>query len=566
MNKKLITRIGAALTVAVTVFSAMARTTSPESSAQQTMVTFNNIISKLQQFYVDSLDLEKNALTGINAMLQDLDPYTQYFTEAEANQFRNDANGEFGGIGVVLTSYNGQTYITDPMPGKPAFKAGLRSGDKVIMVDSVSTRNKPNDFVRGLVRGFAGTPLSITVVRPFVADSVITVRFEREKIQQPVVPFHTVFEPGIGYLEISTFSPDNTAESVRKVLEEFKKEKNLKGIIIDLSDNTGGLITQAVEVASMFLPRGTKVLETRSKGGAMDRTYYTKQDPIFPDIPLAVIINRNTASASELFSGALQDYDRAVLIGQRSFGKGLVQSTMEMPYNGMLKVTTAKYHLPSGRLIQALDYSNRDENGHPGYTPDSLSNIFHTTAGRIVKDGGGLQPEILVNDSLEHPFTVYTLMVKPYMFNFANEWYARHPLPEGKDFEFTDEVWNAFLDSLPYSSIKLDSQSQYLIDKLRETARESGTLNDSIENQLNALAAAIIPEVRTEINDARQDIEPSLAAMIAERYGFSQAMSMMSARYDKGIQEARKILLDPAAYKAMLKAAPAAPQGKKKKK
>lgn len=537
------------ITLALMAICCMAATAqrSPESNLQRSIRTFQSLLTNLQQYYVDTLSIDKHMNTGIGYMLRSLDPYTEYYTEEEAEQFRSESNGEYGGIGIRIATYDGQAYFTDPMPGHPAFNAGLRSGDKVVMVDSVSTRGHNSDFVTKLVRGQAGTPVTITVVRPYRTDSLLTVTLTRAKLAIPAVQYATVLPSGIGFIQLTTFSPDDTAEQVRRRLEEFKKDKGLKGIILDLSDNGGGLLSQAVDIASMFLPKGSKVLET--KGPKNSTVYTTKKEPIFPDIPLAVIINQGSASASEVLAGALQDYDRAVLIGQRSFGKGLVQSTLPMPYDAMLKVTTAKYYIPSGRLIQALDYSHRDEQGHPGYTPDSLAKTFYTAAGRPVKDGGGLQPEIVVEDSLEHYYLVYNLFTKPYLFDFANRWYATH---QQQPFVMTDQVWREFADSLPEKALEYESATTRTIDLLRRTAREDKVLSDNAAAQLDSLAKLLRPDPKGELEKARPEIEKILAPMLAERYGFEQAGYRTALDYDKGVKEAVSILLDPARYKALL--------------
>lgn len=525
---------------------------SPESALQQSIRTVQEVLVKLQANYVDSLKIEKNVHDGLEYMLQSLDPYTEYYNSDETDQFINNNQGEYGGIGITLATYNGQTFFSSPMEGHPAFKAGFRTGDKVIKVDSVDTRGRDSNFVTKLVRGQAGTPVTITVVRPFVQDSIITATLIRSKVAIPAVSYYEILPSGIGYIHLSSFSPDNTAEQVRRVLEEFKRDKKLKGIILDLSDNGGGLLNQAVEIASMFLPRGSKVLETKGRTADKSTVYTTRREPIFPSMPMAVIINRGSASASEVLAGALQDYDRAVLVGERSFGKGLVQSTMPLPYNAMLKLTTAKYYIPSGRLIQALDYSNRDENGHPGYTPDSLANTFFTAAGRPVKDGGGLQPEVIVKDTMVNYYLMYNLVRNPYLFNFANRWYAEHPMKEGTPFVMTDEVWNAFASSLPKEALDYETSTSQALDALRKAAGEDKLLTPAIAEQLDKLTQELKPESSTLLKESRADIEAILAPMIAERYGFQKAAKALETTVDPTVIQAEKILLSPRRYKELL--------------
>lgn len=540
------------LLLGIISFCPIAAQNSPENALNRSLRTTQSLLSTLQQYYVDTLNLETRVHDGLNAMLSNLDPYTEYYTQEEAEQFRSDANGEFGGIGVRIATYDGQAYFTNPMPGRPAFMAGIRSGDKVIKVDSVSTRGKDSAFVTKLVRGQAGTPLTITVVRPYCTDSIITMTLERAHLSIPVVPFYTILPSGVGYVQLNSFGADDTAEQLRRVLEQFKADKNLKGLILDLSGNGGGLLTQAVDIASMFLPRGSKILDTKGRTDEISTTYVTKKDPIFPDLPLALIIDRGSASASEVLAGALQDHDRAILLGERSFGKGLVQSTIRMPFDGMLKLTTAKYYIPSGRLIQALDYSHRDENGHPGYTPDSLANTFYTDAGRPVKDGGGLQPEIVVEDTVAQYYLLYNLTRHPYLFNFANRWAATHPLPKGENFVMSDLVWQEFVDSLPPAALDYESQTTRALNLLQRAATDDKLLNQQAQQQLEALKQALKPNPKAELEAARADIERALVPMIAERYGFEEAENQAIVRYNPIVAKAVDILLNKTKYKALL--------------
>lgn len=545
--------------IAAAAFAAAPARQDPESALQRAMRTSNTIYTSLAQHYVDSLDIDSVMRMGMGYMLASLDPYTEYYTQEEADRFRSSSNGEYGGIGIRIATYDGQAYFTDPMEGKPAFRAGLRSGDKIVKVDSTSTQGKNADFATRLIKGQAGSPVTITVVRPYVQDSVLTFTMEREKLVIPAVPYYAVLPGGIGYIELNTFSPDDTGEQVRRALESFKRDKELKGIILDLADNGGGLLSQAIDIASMFLPKGTKILETRGRDAGETRVLKTTKEPIFPDMPLAVILDRGSASASEVLSGALQDHDRAVLVGERSFGKGLVQSTLPMPFDGMLKVTTAKYYIPSGRLIQAADYSHRDADGRPGYTPDSLAKTFRTDAGRPVKDGGGLQPEVSVSDTLAHSDLVYNLVSKPYMFDFANRYGARVKGP----FAMTDAVWEEFVTSLPDTALNYESRMEKGLQELRNAAAREGLMNDETRARFDALGKALKRDSRTELTEARTELERFLVPMLAERYGFEQARYAAEVERDPSVRAAVRILLDPTEYRLLL-SAPAMP-GKKKK-
>lgn len=519
---------------------------SHDNTINQQLSTLTRVVRELENGYVDSLRTEKMMRAGIDAMLATLDPYTIYYSEAETDAFKEATTGEYGGIGIRIASYNGQPYFTSPMKGLPADRAGLRSGDKIVKVDTTSTIGKDNSFVTSLLRGEPGVPVTVQVIRPYTPDSLITATIIREKLQLPAVSLAHVDSTGIGYLALSTFS-EGAAREVGAELEKFKADKNLKGVVIDLSDNGGGLLSQAVDIAGMFLPKGTTIAVTKGRGDNERRTYKTSHQPILPDVPLAVIINGGSASASEILAGALQDLDRAVLIGERSFGKGLVQSTRELP-QGMLKYTTAKYYIPSGRLIQAIDYSHRGTDGKALNVPDSLTHEFKTAAGRTVRDGGGLKPDIEVKDSTLS-LVLYKLWEGPWLFNYANLYAATHAnIASPEDFNLSNEDYIDFVNKSRQNGFKYTSTAASNIPSLRDYAKQEGYLSQEADSLLAQLEKSLTPDIDADLNKHRPQIESLLVPMIVERYYYDNGAQRAGLRWNKELEKAREILLDPKRY------------------
>ncbi|MDE6174093.1 MAG: S41 family peptidase, partial [Duncaniella sp.] len=389
---KKLTLIAASLVLLCMLASAATR--SKKNEISRNLDIFNALYKELQTFYVDSIDAEKSINTAIAAMLNDIDPYTEYFSAKDQDAFRTMTTGEYGGIGSIIQQNEEGVIISEPYEGSPAQKAGLRPGDLFVSIDGDSVLGWTSDRVSNKLKGQSGSTLKLVMKRPWVSDSIKTFEFKRAKIQIPPVPYVGMVRPEIGYIGLNTFSEKSAAE-VRAGVEKLIKD-GAKGLILDLRGNGGGLVESAIEILGFFLPKGTAVLTTRGKGVLNEKVYKTSVNPIDTKIPLAVLVDGSSASASEIVSGALQDLDRAVIIGNRSFGKGLVQSTRELPYDGMLKVTIAKYYIPSGRLIQAIDYSRRNPDGSVARIPDSLTNVFKTAGGREVRDGGGITPDIKI--------------------------------------------------------------------------------------------------------------------------------------------------------------------------
>lgn len=549
-----------ALTIGVATSPGIAQKSHINNINQQ-LSTLTQVVRELNDAYVDTLRTEKMVRAGLDAMLATLDPYTVYYSDAETESFKESTSGEYGGIGIRIVRYGSQPYFTSPMKGLPADRAGLRSGDRIVKVDTTSTVGRDNQFVTSLLRGEPGTQVSVQVIRPYVEDSVINVNIIREKLNVPAITLARLDSDGIGYIALSTFS-ENAAKEVAAELEKFKSSGNLKGVVIDLTDNGGGLLTQAVEIAGMFVPKGTQIVTTKGRSGEARRIYRTPHTPILPDTPLAILINRGSASASEVLAGAIQDLDRGVLVGERSFGKGLVQSTRELP-QGLLKYTTAKYYIPSGRLIQAIDYSHRTADGKAQNVPDSLTHEFLTAKGRKVRDGGGLRPDVEVKDSTIS-LLAYKLWEGPWLFNYANRYAATHPeIAAPEEFALAEGDFKDFADGLQKNNFKYTSTAASQISALRDVAKQEGYLTQEADSLLKSLETELTPRLESDLAKNREQIETILVPMIVERYYYDPGAALSALQWNREFAEARKLLLDDKRYNDILNTKAPAKKSKK---
>ena len=527
---------------------------SHDAAVNRNMTTFNALVKELELNYVDTIRPNEAFDAAIAAMLSTVDPYTEYYSSEKRSDLTKMTTGayDYGGIGSYIMQKDSMAYISYPMEYAPAGKAGLKTGDHIVRVDSVDTSHMGSEEVTKYLRGQAGTPVKVTVVRPFVTDSILTFEMTRAKLQDPSVPYWAVIDGNTGYIRITQFIAD-TGKDVREALEAFKADPKVKQIVIDLRGNGGGLLEQAVDVLGNFLPKGTEVLRTKGKDEASVKIYKTTKSPIFPDIPLAVLIDGGTASASEITAGALQDLDRAVLVGSRSFGKGLVQGTMQLPYDGLLKVTIAKYYIPSGRLIQALDYSHRNPDGSVARTPDSLTNVYHTAAGREVRDGGGLKPDI----EIEWPPVsrlVYNLVRDNWIYDYATKYANTHPTPQAGpwEFEVTDEIYGDFKQSIDPQKLKYDKVLDELLKELRKTAEEEGYLTDAVTASIDSLQPMLTHNLNHDLDNRRKEVSEYLGGEIAQRYWFDNGKLIQDLKTDDALKKAEAILSDPAEYRKIL--------------
>ena len=539
--------------VAVPQSLAVDPSSSHDASVARNLTTFNALVKELEMNYVDTIRPKEAFNSAIAAFLSTVDPYTEYYSAEQRSDLTKLTTGQFdyGGIGSFIMQRDSASFISYPMEGAPAAKAGLRSGDQIIRVDSVDTSHMGSEAVSKLLRGQAGTPLTVTVRRPYVTDSILTFEMVRGKLVEPSVPYWGVIDGNTGYIRVTQFI-EQTGKDVREALESFKKDPAVKQIVLDLRGNGGGLLEQAVDIVGNFVPKGTEVLRTRGRDAKSEKIYKTTHTPIFPDIPLAVLIDGGSASASEITAGSLQDLDRAVLVGSRSFGKGLVQSTMQLPYDGLLKVTVAKYYIPSGRLIQALDYSHRNPDGSVARTPDSLTNVYKTLHGREVRDGGGLKPDIEV-DWGQVSRLAYNLVRDNWTYDFANRYANTHPtIPPASEFVITDEIYEDFKKSIDPKKLKYDKVLDEILKELRKTAGEEDYLNDQTTALLDSLSPLMTHNLSHDLDNRREEVSGYLGAEIAQRYYFDKGKIIQDLRNDEALKKAEAILSDPAELNKML--------------
>ena len=547
---------GAALLVAAIAGSwgVNAAKKSHDSAVARNLNVFNALVKELEMNYVDTIRTDESFSTAIRALLSTVDPYTEYYSSDDAENLAKMTTGEYGGIGSYILQRDSFVYISGPYEGSPAALAGLKAGDRIVRIDTADAKGMASDKVSKLLRGPAGTIVNLRLERPYAGpDSVIEVAVERRKIQTPSVPYSRLDpETGIGYIRLTTFI-DKSPKEVETALDSFRNDPRLKGVVLDLRGNGGGLVESAVDIVGFFVPKGTEILRMRGRDKSAEKVYKTSRKPIMPDIPLAVLIDGGSASSSEITAGSLQDLDRAVLIGSRSFGKGLVQGTRPLPYDGFLKVTTGKYYIPSGRLIQALDYSHRNPDGSVARVPDSLTNVYRTAAGREVRDGGGLTPDITV-DWGKMSRLLFNIARDNWAFDFATRFAAENPsIPAPEEFEITDGIYADFKASIDPKRFKYDKVGEDLIKQLNETLDAEGYMNDSVRSQLDGLSRLLIHDLDSDLDIKRKDIAEYLGEEISSRYYYERGRAAHQLKGDTAMAEARRILLDPAEYRRILK-------------
>lgn len=519
-------------------------------SYSQNVEVFSDVLKRLSIHYVDTLDIDKSVKYGIGAMLSTLDPYTVYFTEEEAKEFAEQSTGEYAGVGCTIVQRDSAVYVSEPFEDTPAYEVGLRAGDKIVMIDNDTVLAWKSDDVSKRMRGLPNTSLRMVIERTGV-DSLIEVNIMRRIItRNPVVHYGTVAD-GVGYILLETFS-DKAADEVRKAFIELKEKNHITSLILDLRDNGGGLVGEAVDILSMFVPRGTTVLESRGKDADGNHVYKTNREPIDTQIPLVVLINGYTASSSEVVAGALQDLDRAVVVGERSYGKGLIQQVFPLPYNRTIKVTVSYYYIPSGRSIQAIDYTKRDADGRVARVPDSLTNEFKTAGGRIVRDGGGITPDIAIKpDTMSHLH--YYLYMGHHIFDYATRYVSNHDtIAPAADFSLTDADYEAFKDFVEQRDFKYDKMSSKRLEELREAMTFEGYMDENAKHLIEQLEQSLQHNVRQDLDTFRKEIELSLTQEIVRRYYYQRGAIEVSLRGDTTIKGAVDLLQSPVQYKEIL--------------
>jgi carboxyl-terminal processing protease len=505
---------------------------------------FTNLYKEINTYYVDDLDPGKLMRTGVDAMLESLDPYTNYISETEIEGFRYITDGKYNGIGAMIRQIGDYVTITEPYDNCPAQKAGLKAGDRVLEVDGKSAKGKSTDDVSAILKGFPGTEVDLLIKRPG-ENKNLKITLVRDEVIVPNVPYSGMVSDEVGYVTLTTFTRDagrNVGEAVKKLKAE---NPQLKGIIFDLRGNGGGLLTEAVNVSNVFIPKGEMIVTTKGKVADWDRSFKTLNKSIDEQIPLVVLINKGSASASEIVSGVIQDFDRGVLIGQRSYGKGLVQNTRDVGYNSKVKMTTAKYYVPSGRCIQGVSY----ENGEPIDIPDSLRTAFKTQSGRPVLDGGGVKPDIAVKEHLDIPI-IKDLLKKYMIFEYATDYTLKHSeIAAVEDFRFTE--FDDFAAFLQKENFQYETQSEKILETLKSTAEKEG-LADAFKADLKTIQNTIDTEKKNELYENKEAIISLIEKEIASRYYFQKGRIQIGLRNDEEIQEALAVIKDQTRYNKLL--------------
>ena len=517
------------------------------------MEIFNAIYKNLDLMYVDTLNADEVVGNGVKAMLGSLDPYTTYYPEEKVNELKNMLTGKYAGVGS-LVRYNYQLQrvcINEPYENMPAAEVGLKKGDIILSIDGEDMTGKTVEYVSDHLRGDPGTSFILKVKRPSTGK-VLRLKVTRRTIQMPFLPYYGMLEGGIGYINFNSFT-DNCAKDVRRAFIDLKKQ-GAKSLVFDLRNNGGGSVSEAVSIINMFLPKGKTVLKMRGKLQRSNNEYKTTVEPIDTIMPMVVLVSNNTASASEIMSGSMQDYDRAIILGTRTFGKGLVQATMDLPYNGQMKLTTSKYYIPSGRCVQALNYKHA-QGGYVEHVPDSLTKVFYTAGGREVRDGGGVKPDVEVKpDSLPN-IAFYLAGARDsneVMLNYEVDYIAKHPtIAPAKDFALTDADYDDFKARVLKADFKYDRETEKYLTDLEKLAKFEGYYDDA-KPEFEALKKKLSHNVAKDLDYNKKAIKQLLENDIVTAYYFQGGAIQNSLRYDKQVMEAVRLLNSPEEYQKIL--------------
>lgn len=511
---------------------------------------FATLFKEVNTYYVDEVNPNELMKIGIDAMLASLDPYTNYIPEDQIEDFRTMTTGQYGGIGAVIGKRNGVNTVLMPYKGFPAFEKGLRIGDVIEKVDGINVKEKSTEDISKLLKGQANTDITLTI-RRYGLEEPMEIKFQREHIRVENVPYSGMLNAEVGYIKLSDFTP-GAGNEVRKALENLK-ENGAKSLVLDLRDNPGGLLSEAVNVSNVFIPKGSKVVSTKGKVEQWNKTYHALDAPLDTEIPLVVLTSSRSASAAEIVAGVIQDYDRGVLVGAKTFGKGLVQATRPLTYNSQLKVTTAKYYIPSGRCIQAIDYSHREEDGSVGKVPDSLKVEFLTKRGRPVYDGGGIDPDVDVEIGRLAPISV-SLYSKGFIFDYATEYHHTHPkIADVKDFQISQKDYAAFTNWLSDKEYDYTTEVEEKINELEESAKKEKSY-ENIQNQIDALRSNFAHNKKEDLQEFSDEIKALLKQEIVSRYYLQDGMMEASFESDENIQAAVEVLTAPQEYASYLSA------------
>lgn len=512
---------------------------------------FHSVFRELDLCYVDTLDVAKVVDAGIQAMVSSLDPYTVYYPEEEDEDLKMMITGKYAGVGAIIRYHkrHNRVVIVEPYEGMPALDAGLRAGDVLLSIDGKDLEGLPVDKVSDMLRGEPQTQLTVRFKREGVADSLMEVKLTRANIALPAVPYYTLLSDSTGYIILNSFT-ENCARDVRLALVELRNQ-GARGLILDLRGNGGGSLSEAVDIAGLFVPKGTEVVSTKGKIAQAAQTFKTQREPLDLQIPLVVLVDGQSASASEIVAGAMQDLDRGIILGRRTYGKGLVQAVRNLPYNASLKVTTSKYYTPSGRCVQAIDYARRGEDGSVERIPDSLTTVYYTRAGRPVRDGGGITPDIEVQAE-RLPNLLYYLANEDVLFDFATQYYRTHPtIATAHDFAIDDSLYAAFKECVKASGFTYDRGSEKALEALKEIAKFEGYM-DAASAEFAALEKKLNHDLDRDFDYFEKDIKLLLADEIVTRYYYQRGSIIQAVKSDSTLHQAQQLLNDKAAYTKLL--------------
>lgn len=510
------------------------------------------ILKEIDMFYVDTINIDNVVNKTVNSMLTQLDPYTNYISEKDMGDLEFMTTGEYAGIGSIISYQDSSVVINEPYEGLPADKSGLKAGDVILAIDDIDVKNSTVQEVSNLLKGQPETTLIITVKRPG-EDKNRKIKVVRDKITINPISYSAVVDNNIGYMHFGTFT-ENGAQEVKNAIIDLQN-KGAKSLIFDLRGNGGGIMEEAVKIVNIFVSKGQEVVSTRGKIKQWDRVIRTNDQPLDSLMPLVVLIDNGSASASEIVSGTLQDLDRAVIVGDRSFGKGLVQTVRELPFGASLKVTTAKYYTPSGRGIQAMDYTHRNPDGSVGRIPDSLTTVFHTKNGREVRDGGGIIPDIKVEET--RPGTISFYLLNDYViFNYATKWVQNHPtIPAVIDFKFSDEDYEQFKNYVKSIDFEYDRISERSLKSLEEVMEFEGYMKTATK-EFKALEEMLVPNLDRDLETFKDEIKNLISSEIVKRYYYKKGAVQESLKTDKVFDKAVEVLKDKSLYEQTLQPKP----------
>lgn len=517
---------------------------------------FNYLYKEMDLFYVDTINPDEAVKNGIDAMLSELDPYTVYIPKEDEEDFKFMLTGEYAGVGASIGKINGETSFIEIYEGTPAFKNGIKAGDRLLEVDGKKTDKLTVNEVSDNLRGPDKTEVNVLIKDP-ITERKKKVTIQREKITLPTIEYADTIGNGIGYIRFSSFT-EKSASAFKKAFTDLKGKKKISSLVVDLRNNPGGLLDQAVEIINYFIPNLSTIVYTKSKMKQLDETYKATKKPIDEEIPMVILVNRSSASAAEIFAGVMQDLDRAVIIGERTYGKGLVQSTREMPYGGKLKITIAKYYIPSGRCIQAINYAERDKEGNISRIPDSLTSEYKTKNGRIVRDGCGIMADIEIKP--EYISTIgQHLLSDNIIFNYVTRYVHNHPeIAKTTDFKYND--YNDFKDFVKKQDFSYKLKTETILKSLRETAKEEGYLEISA-TELDSLERKLTHNLDQDLALFENEITEFICVEIMRQTRYQKGGIAESLKYDNYCNEAKKLLKDKERYDSLLQ-----PQKEKSKK